>query len=489
MKTVAKIACCIFFLFTDGMHLNAQTTYQFSLEYPVTKWTADAIEADDGSFIVIVSERSGVEYAPNDITLAYLLRISPEGDTLTKQYQFGDTLFNFTGITKTSSGGYLVTGFSELQENDELFLLLMEVDSLLNPIWVKHHLMNGYFTVGIRSIFRLNTGYILAGFLCSFPCAAYFPFFVRIENRGDIMHSNIYPDGSIFGYEYLMNKDTSQIWLFTGPGLAPINDNPSRAVFDTSFNHLYSELLYPSLICDFTAKWYSDTTFLLSFLGQRPGAPYQDDELFVTLMDTSLTILQQEHFGFQDTLDNPAYSYALDFKHRDSIYILGVKNKHIGYPGTYYKSWIMTGQLDEQFQARYLNFFGGDTYYETHYVKATRDGGSFICAGKWVPETQVYDLIFIKLNNEGILSGDYSPSVDFKQAFLYPNPVSDQLFVQTALKNATLFIYQIDGIMVLKYPLSQGVETIDLRNLLTGLYIYTIITPEGYHENGKFFKN
>jgi hypothetical protein len=148
----------------------------------------------------------------------------------------------------------------------------------------------------------------------------------------------------------------------------------------------------------------------------------------------------------------------------------------------------MTGQLDSQFQARYMNFFGGDTYYETHYIKATRDGGSFICAGKWVPETQVYDLIFLKLNNEGLLLGDHSPSFDMKKAILYPNPVSYQLFIQTALRNASLIIYQIDGRQVLENRLDQIVETIDVQDLLTGLYIYKIITPDGYHENGKFFK-
>lgn len=490
MKTFLVATIFIMTLFIDGMNISAQTTYQFNLEYPVRKWSADAEEDNEGNFLVVVSERSGVEYSYSRALRAFLLKIDSQGDTLTKYYQFGDTLFNFTGITKISNGGYLVTGFSQLEENDVSSLLLMKIDDSLNPVWVRHHLISGYYSVGIRLVFKMNNGFILTGCVFSYPSLNIFPYFARIDNRGNIMHSYVYPDSTPPDeFEYLLTKDSSQIWLFAHSGLSPIHNSPSRAVFDTSFNHIFSEPLPSSDMGDFSALWYSDTTFLLSFNGQRPEMPYQDDELGIALIDGSLNILQQNLIGFQDTIDDPAERFAIDFKHTDSIYFLGDKNKYFGYPGTGVKSWIMTGQLDASFQLRYLNFISDNSYYETQYIKATRDGGSFICAGKWVPETQVYDLIFLKLNNEGLLLGNHPQEIKMKKAVLWPNPVSDQLFVQTALRNAKLIIYHIDGSIVLKYPLSKLVETIDVQYLSTGMYIYKIITPEGYHENGKFFKN
>jgi len=182
------IIICIVCLLLNSLSIIAQNTFEFWLEYPVRKWTANAIEDDQGNFIAIVSEMTGVEYSPSDPTFAYLLKISPNGDTLTKHYQYGDTLFNFTNITKTGNGGYLITGYSKPQDSDELYLLLMEVDASLNPIWVRHHDLSGYFQVGIRSFYPTDNGYILAGAICNFPCAGLYPFFLRIDESGNIRH-------------------------------------------------------------------------------------------------------------------------------------------------------------------------------------------------------------------------------------------------------------------------------------------------------------
>jgi hypothetical protein len=91
MKTIIYLTFLLLLLPTA---LFSQNTFEFWLEYPVRKSSNQAIETGDDSFLVLVSERSGTNYAPNEPTKAYLLKFSLNGDTATRHYHFHDTAFN-----------------------------------------------------------------------------------------------------------------------------------------------------------------------------------------------------------------------------------------------------------------------------------------------------------------------------------------------------------------------------------------------------------
>jgi hypothetical protein len=62
------------------------------------------------------------------------------------------------------------------------------------------------------------------------------------------------------------------------------------------------------------------------------------------------------------------------------------------------------------------------------------------------------------------------------------------LHIQTAQHNANLTIYNIDGTPVMKHTVIEINEQINVGHLHAGAYTYTISTPDGYSENGKFIK-
>lgn len=465
-----------------------QNTFEFLLEYPVVKNSAGMVEDESGSLISIISEASGTSYAGGENTLAYILKISKDGDTLTKHYPMGDTLFYFSNIIAKENGGYLITGIARHPEAENYSLLVMEVDADLNLVWRKVHDLNGYMLAVIHRVFCLNDGYILAGFVCYFPCVGKFPYMVRIDKEGNIMYSQVYFDStSSPRFDYMITKDTSRIWLFTSGGLEPINGG-SRMVFDMYFNHLYSESVPNVHMSMFTALWHSDSAFLLSYRGQRAGAPIEDNEVCIGLYDTLFNTTHLVSFGAPDTNDYPGSFRSSDFKHYDTIFFTGFKNVDLGYPSPYAVSWIMVGQLNQNLEPRYLHFIGGDAYYKTYYIVATNDGGCVVCAGKWSPEIEVYDLLFLKLNSQGLLTGTNAKDVILKKSLLWLNAATNYLHIQTALYNANLTIYNIDGTPVMKHTVMEINEQISVGHLRAGAYIYTISTPDGYSENGKFIK-
>lgn len=153
MKNIILFWLFVAYVCVQDSGLYAQYTYELLLEYPTCKWTANAVEDWNGNVIAIISERDGLEYAPNELTEAYTLKFSPQGDTTVRYYNFGDTIFNFSSISKLPDDRFLICGWSKIKHTDQMFLLLMEIDKDLNPVWIKQHSFAGSFSIGLYKLF------------------------------------------------------------------------------------------------------------------------------------------------------------------------------------------------------------------------------------------------------------------------------------------------------------------------------------------------
>ncbi len=471
-----------------SLGLHAQHTYEFLLEYPTCKWTANAVEDQDGCIITIISERDGVEYAPNELTEAYTLKFSPGGDTTVRHYNFGDTIFNFSNISKLSGDRFLICGWSKIKDTDQMFLILMEIDNNLNPIWIKQHSFTGNISIGFKDLFIFENEYILPGSILEPPGGAFKPCFLKINKQGNINNYSLWDEYYTGRNGYLLSPDSSKIWMFAS-GIAQVN-GAGWHVFDTSFNYLYGNQLPMNNWDIFHAKWAGPDNFILNYQARRPGATYQDDEVFLSKFDANQNHLYANYFGNVDTNDVvPKYLTQMDFIHPDSIYFGGLTNEYWGNPSPNAKSWIMVGQTDSLLQPRFIHYIGGDKYYRTYYIIATRDGGCFVCAAVWKPDDYIYDLLFLKFNNEGLIVGETPPGMIIKKALVYPNPAQNVLHVETALRNATLQIIDTQGRPVHNERLQGKNLTIDVSGFRPGTYVYTISNRDGEIEQGKFIKN
>lgn len=467
--------------------IHSQNTYELIHIDTVDTWSNDALEDENGNIITTISRKSGPTFSQSEIHSGLIFKIDQEGDTSIKRFSFGDTLFSFTHISRLNTKGYLISGKAKAPGSDSYLFMIMRIDDELNKVWRKFYDFPDYYSLSISKTFEVPSGIILAGSMRFFPAAGDTPFLLRINKEGDILAQYHYND-SAPPFDFLLSPDSTEIWCFCSYGLDPIN-GPSLTAFDTSFYYLYSKVIPGYSMFSFDPKWYSDTTFLLSYKGQRPGASGQDDEHYINLYDTSLNLLYSNYFGAPDTSDYPAWRQTVDFRHPDSIFFAGWKNHDLGYPSPNVVSWIMTGQLDSTLQPRYLHFIGGDAYYEANYIIATSDGGSLICAGRWDPDKEVFDLLFMKLNREGFIVGTQPPGIEIRQALVYPNPATDWLTVETALRNAILEVYNTKGNLVLTHQIQGLKERINISQLQAGAYIFNISTKDGYLETGKFIKH
>lgn len=480
----------LLFAFSIFWQVNAQSTFDFVLEYPVRKHSPVAIERDNGEIVTVINERTGTAYASSFPTKAYLLNFNALGDTLTHSYSFGDTLFSFSIMEELTDGSFLLAGVAFAPDSEVLHLMIVKLDLSLSKVWTKYYNMSNYYSLDIRKIFQLNGEYLFALDVCVFPCNRGYQQLVWFDSIGNIGESYTHNVQSRGQSDWMLNNDSTLVWAFTA-GLSGGPNRSVRLVFDTSPQ--YTEQTTMSFAGGggyyTSVKWHTDSTFLYScdYVRPNPGNS-NDSDMWLIVYDSSLNIIDSSHFGSYNTQDIAGIYRNLDFKHPDTVYFLGFKDQYFGKPPVGRVNWIMAGQTDARLEPRYLHFIGGDHYYESYYVIATRDGGSFICASRFNHDTQVYDPVFLKLNNLGLLTANRAQHIELKKTAFWPVPCTDLINFHSAEQNMLLRLYDMAGKIAMEKRLLGTRGIIQTNHLPEGVYLYQLHYENGAVEKGKIVK-
>lgn len=470
--------------------LTAQvSTFSFLYEAPENKGSYIPIEDNDGNLIVPVRILTGAAYGPSGPDWAFLLKFSPTGDTSGYYYSIPDTAFSFINISNTYDGGYLVAGSSKAIGTDSMNLLLMKLNYELEVEWMKQHYMNGYFITSVQNIIPLDDhGFMLLGMVCMFPCAIKYPYLARIDQYGNLLRETIYNYYSGKPYDYMLNPEKNRIWMFAD-GLPPHSNGRSVTVLDTTFAFISSQPLQPFGNLPYNTKWLNDTSFIYTYQRGKVGLPYEDMEFTIEIRDTLFNIQQFDQFGLPDSYDCPAWFKGLDFRHPDTIFYAANTGLVGGPPSPGYTNWFMVRQSDGQLQERYRHFYGGDAYYYAYAIIATSDGGCFVTAGKYNHNTANLELLFLKLNSEGLLVGTNDPDIYQRMSLLYPNPATDEVVLETYLDATTIKVFDSNGRMVVNSNGIKGKNLINLSGLSAGVFVISLYSKGEYIENHKLIKN
>ncbi|MDD4374811.1 MAG: T9SS type A sorting domain-containing protein [Bacteroidales bacterium] len=464
------------FLFSFlGEDILAQNTFVFELNYPTRKESRKAIEDEEGNIYALISEATGVDYAPSTPTKSYLLKFNPNGDTSTIQFNLGDTLFRLSQIVKDKHNGYYLLGYAQPVEEEEVFLVIIGTDSDFNQLWTKYHLIGNYFRLIVSSVFEFEDAYMLLFRTCDFPCTSSYLNFTWMDTTGMIS------DVSTFEYrtqsmpDYLLSPDSSQLWVFSMRMVGFYGSWPVRMVFDTSFQYIDAAYLPDGSHANTSVRWISDATFLYSYIKLRPNSTSNDHEMYLMISDTSLNAVHYDYYGEQNSKDVCGFgSNNIDFISPDSIFFIGYRNQKVGIPEPGRVSWLMTGQTDKQLQTRYFKYFGGDRYYDAFYVLATRDGGSFICGSWYDHDTHIFNPIFLKLNEEGLITASSETFIKERNIAFWPVPFSSQLNYQSVLPFSSLQLYDNMGRLVYETIGRELNGSIAVDHLDAGIYHYKV---------------
>ena len=190
-----------------------------------------------------------------------------------------------------------------------------------------------------------------------------------------------------------------------------------------------------------------------------------------------------------DQYDQKALCESIDFR-GDNVYMLGFMNTAA--PG---------GGDIENVENFYVALFDGnmnlkgEIYYHNekrmltpYSIYALPSGGCLVSTGGVDRLTFEQQHAIYKLSDETIVGIEEAHEAGFAVAVAYPNPGKDVLNIRTALLNAWVEVYDINGRMVYRQEITENVTAINATNWSGGTYVWKVVADGKEVENGKWIK-
>lgn len=476
------------FLYLIG---NAQSTYRIQFNNPEDDRFSNLIENSKDEIICIGTRNSN--YIGYSDYKGLLYKITANGDTMSRTYRFADTAITFHSINENSDGSYLIIGTAFPPPYHDHLMMTMLLDSGFNYQSKRIFTFPDYTHFELYHTLVDTDGYYVLGTISNKYTYGYLDhLFCKLGFNGDTLYTKLYsgsPDPLYFD-DVLFNQDSTEIWI-VGYGY---NDEfyPSKLVLDTRFN-IKSLNLLPDpyqLRKPINMRWLSDSTLLLMGrydLWTMTGI--SEDQIGISIIDTSFSYSPVSYYGYDETNDYPAYTDCYDFRNNDSIFIMGT----IDIGGEFWptqNSSIVFGHLDKELNTRVLRYFGGDSYYMAHSIHVCKDGGVLMTATSYNDEINDWgnDIVFWKVDKNGLITGTSNQEISRSEPTLFPNPGNGVVYIDCAKEATIAEFMDITGSLVLRVTLNSEIKQINTRSLKPGIYLCIIKFSDGSVKTTKWVK-
>ncbi len=461
-------------LFSQSFELHYATKYD---EIP---W--DAIELDDGDFIILTQRNiGGVTSLDCNIQL---YKVSTEGvfiDSLIfnspPKYQLDIARY----IHTMNDNQYLVVGNITNIETQDIQLYLFWFDEALNFIsdtiigdtvvsdFYPDHLINDEGNLIAGGSFRDT---------CNHSIIMEYDFNTKIITKShlrrtclsttiiEVSSSNSY---HLFGWSAadsmtIVDRDSMKI-LTRMP--FPLPFSPSKAV-----------------------NIPSSTDYLVA--GKAVDTVTWEWNLIYRRMDSTGHILEESYYGQEDTAQYFAIN-ELDCNSIGYFYLGGSHNITSIMPLLYpERRWILVNKLNMDGSIIWQHYYKGDLHYMPMKVLATEDGGALILSHKYdwnSPYPNQRDIHILKVDSNGYYPG--MVNIDEltgkpQQILVYPNPAKSWINIITGYYNfLELYIYDVQGHIRMQKTLHGSIHKLNIESFSPGMYIYEFRNDDGFAETGK----
>ncbi|GEM_PF-2199062 len=452
----------------------------------------DAVEDSNGNFYF-----AGIQgiYStfPNGMYSGLVIKINEQGDTISTFLKTSvDSIFYLNNVVLVGDSSVLITGTVFNSTISESQVLYLRLDTALNLIEEK--IIGNPIKYEVAQNLKLSkqNQLLISGFANTNTDNEIFLY--RLSLAGDSLQS-FYLGDSLYseqGFDILELPDNSGFLLFT-LGWSFHLTNPVPAANDIvkldSTGIVDTVVYIPNSAFISTAKWLSDTAFVVHNGGYNPFASSFNYDLRLSKFDINFNLLADTLMGTIDT--NDAESRGLDFIDPDKIFMGGTTN----YTGSYFSpdpAYFYLIQLDNNIVPRWQKFIGhNDDYLTLYKVLATKDGGVLLIGTKYndlSSGANESDIYAIKLDSLGnfITSTDNLNFTTVSDVLVFPNPAAYTVTIKSAVQfNAQkISLINAKGKVCLEKQVSYS-TSIDIGSLSSGLYFYKIENDKGENRNGK----
>jgi hypothetical protein len=183
----------------------------------------------------------------------------------------------------------------------------------------------------------------------------------------------------------------------------------------------------------------------------------------------------------------PGKPNSIDFGENGDVYMASGMDKPDNW---YFSKSLYIVHLDEdlnKLQEIYykedgtkLMYFGG--------LRLNSNGDVFISCQVAKPSMTGTTGAIFKVPKEAFDGIDEAHDAGFTLAVVYPNPSNNTLNIRTALKNARVEVYDINGRLVHGQAITENVTRIDAGDWAEGVYVWKVMAEGKEVEVGKWIK-
>ncbi|MDP2722757.1 MAG: T9SS type A sorting domain-containing protein [Bacteroidales bacterium] len=488
-----------------GMAVFSQHSYEFTYQTSEDEELFEGIQDTEGNF-VLCGRIGSYMYQYNPL----IVKVSPDGEFITKRFFSSDTLGYFTLATQTPDGNYLFFGRYGLNDWDIYnYLWVVKTDRDLNTIFQKSYYIEDslYHSCNLDQFcFDSDSNIVVAGIRFMKAASTEFSdlWMIKFNLDGDTLFTKT-PQHIMYNQwaqeltlvpssgEYMViggrfDSYTSRVELFrmdslfNKTGFTNIPKNPPNKYISG-----------PQASSDI---WLNDTVFLLSTTANDTvGKRADDSSIGIFAVDTAGTIHNQLILGKPDTTDYAAHYNSMATVNDTTIYIGGYVSYLSFFPEQ--PSVIELNLIDTDLNLLGYQQFGGDAMYRLNGVIPSFDGGCLMYATRYDYQVNSYerDVHIIKMQREDMelitkVSNYEGVSVTGNA---FPNPAWNliNILIYGKLQQPTrIVLFAVDGRKVLDKQIEESgnLITINICSLPEGLYIYSVRHNDQVTQTGMFLK-
>ena len=128
---------------------------------------------------------------------------------------------------------------------------------------------------------------------------------------------------------------------------------------------------------------------------------------------------------------------------------------------------------------------------EVYEIDATNDGGALVVFKSHnLENTNERFGTVTKFPAEAFLSVDEAHANGLSLAIAYPNPGGSEMHIRTAVENATVEVYDMNGRLVAQQPVLETETVLDATDWAAGTYVWKVVSTQTVREieTGKWVK-
>lgn len=205
------------------------------------------------------------------------------------------------------------------------------------------------------------------------------------------------------------------------------------------------------------------------------GNPEIEKDLLMGVYDENMFQTNYAWAKHSDERFDGGYEYSIDFDADDNVYVLGDVDYEFLYIAYMDADLNKIGEIYVKEPGTSLAAMG---------LVALPEGGCLVSSSSFYS----YEGYIHKVTLSDLLDIEEAHSNGFAKAVAYPNPGKDVLNIRTALENAHLEVYDLNGRLMHNQRITDNVTTIDAAAWPSGVYVWRVFTNGKEAESGKWIK-